>query len=481
MKTIRLFFKTFIILILVLPLTGASSPANTDKTQDILKGKVLSLDEFITRACSHDNNFQVILIDELALQYKKDLSLPSKDLVISLTGQYDFLLSGTGNSGPESAISLAKLFPTTGTEVSTSYSITPSNTSSSSSHSVGTLISQPIARNAFGKANRLQERIIGLENNIAQYQIVGAYEDYLASLAALYYQWYADYGRYETAAIAHRDNLILLANVQKRRRSKIALAVDENKVRLQVLSSQGDMLQYRTNYLVSRQLIYQSIDHRESSELIPKLGGYEEVPPLSTETSIASAIDAKRTGKILELLEKKGKLSVQYYGDALLPSVNLLFGYSWNKSAAYGKSYNRHMAYGGLKLDYPLGTQTQEAQLGTAKVDLTKTRLTSADNKQKLINSLVNIQRQMVLEEKLIKEADRRIALSRAIVKAEARRYGQARISLDDLISARQTSVENRFYKISHEVALKTLQVEWLRLTDSLVRPKDLKRPKLSP
>ena len=50
----------------------------------------LPLREFIDLSVQKDTEFERILIDELSLQYEKDLELPAGDLVREVKAQYDF-------------------------------------------------------------------------------------------------------------------------------------------------------------------------------------------------------------------------------------------------------------------------------------------------------------------------------------------------------------------------------------------------------
>ena len=52
--------------------------------------EILTLDEFIKQTCEKDTVFQEILIDELALKYKRAIALPAKDLVLSVKNQNNF-------------------------------------------------------------------------------------------------------------------------------------------------------------------------------------------------------------------------------------------------------------------------------------------------------------------------------------------------------------------------------------------------------
>ena len=70
--------------------------------------EILPLEEFIKISTQRDTEFEQILIDELPLNYQKDLNLPAKDLVLELKTQYEFYLM-QDREDPEGTVSLSKL------------------------------------------------------------------------------------------------------------------------------------------------------------------------------------------------------------------------------------------------------------------------------------------------------------------------------------------------------------------------------------
>ena len=140
--------------------------------------RVLVLDEYVMKATTNDTEFQEILIDSLPLQYRRDLNLPAKDIVLEVATQYDLFLI-QDREEQEGSLSLTKLFPMTGTEIDLGYSTSASFSRSTNKSDFTLSITQPIAENAFGKATRLKNKIIGVEIDVIKHQVVEAYEDYL--------------------------------------------------------------------------------------------------------------------------------------------------------------------------------------------------------------------------------------------------------------------------------------------------------------
>ncbi len=435
----------------------------------------LSLKEFIDLAVKKDTEFERILIDELALRYEKDLQLPAKDLVLEVKSQYDFFL-GQDREAPENTVSLSRLFPFTGTDLSVTYKTVPSYGSNNNTSDFTLAVSQPIAQNAFGKATRLKDKIVGLEVDIARHQIIEAYEDYLASLISGYYDWYQAYANLEIGESSYRQNMKLLDNIIDRQKSNIALPVDVNKVHLQVLAKKEKLVELKDRYARAFNFIEKAIRWQGEAPLLPQLTGIYSDVDTAFEVNYKAFKENSRTYQVLDLLEEKSGLRVDEEADDLLPSVDLLLGYNVKgKDLAIKDEDN--MLYAGVSLEWPLGDQVDRAEFETSRFDLQRTRLANKGLRFQLYTDIKDLSFQMQAEEELLGIAKNKIDLAREILEAETENYSFGKVSLNDYIDAVNVLDTNRFNEILHDTQYKKLLIEWLRLTDQLVDKNDV-RPK---
>lgn len=182
---------------------------------------ILSLNNFIQQATQKDVRFETILIDQLSLKHRRDILLPDSDIIMDVKYQHNFYLN-QNSSKPDATVSLSKLFPYNGTQLSLSYNKSASGLTTPDESSLQFLVTQPIAQNAFGKGTELQDEIIGIENNIRRHQIIEAYEDYLASLTTAYYNWYSAYENLKVGQLSYKSNQKLMKNILARQQQKIA-------------------------------------------------------------------------------------------------------------------------------------------------------------------------------------------------------------------------------------------------------------------
>lgn len=436
--------------------------------------KVLTIENFIALATTKDTVFESILIDELALKYSKDLKLPAKDLVLSVKGEYDMYLSQE-KEDPSATVSLSKLFPDTGTSLTAGYKSNPSFTSTINSSEFTFSISQPIAENAFGKSTRLYDQILGLEIDVAKHQIIEAYEDYMATIIGVYYDWYEAYANLNIGISSYEENLKLLDNVQDRQKSKIALPIDVNKVNIQVLAKKEKLSNLREAYDRAFNILATAIRSEGTQELIPKEPFIYSGKEVEFASEYKDFVDNSRTYQVLRLLEDKSSFEVDKNANELLPSINLLVGYKVDGDDFSIKN-DDNMLYAGISMDWPIGEQVERAEYEISKIARSKTRLTTKNTHFQLHSDLKNLHREIIKEKEIIEIFQQKIELAKAVLDDETENYSYGKVTLNDFIQAVNVLDDNRFSNIQHSIAKRRLIVEWLRITDQLIRKESIIR-----
>ena len=436
------------------------------------ESRILPLREFIDLSIRRDTEFERILIDELSLQYEKDLQLPAGDLVLEVKGQYDFILSQEREEH-EGAVSLSKLFPYIGTNLEAGYATVPSWTSSESASDFTLEIAQPIAENAFGKATRLKDKIVGIEIDVARHQIIEAYEDYLAAVIAGYYDWYEAYENLKIGRSSYQQNMKLLDNMKDRQENNIALPIDVNKVHLQVLAKKEKAVELEDAYKRTLNFIEKAVRHEGEKGLIPEEPGLYHDVKISFEEDFNEFKAASRTYRVLNLLEEKSRLKVDEEADDLLPSIDLLIGYK-AKGKGLEIEEEDNMVYGGVSMAWPFSDQVDRAEHETSKIDLKRTQLSNVGTRFRLYTDIKDLSVQMGSERELLDIAKEKIGLAKSILDAETENYSFGKVTLNDYIDAVNFVDTNRFNEILHDSRYKKLLIEWLRITDRLVSGKDI-------
>lgn len=455
----KIIFKNTIITLLFTVLSTTVAPVIA-KTQ-----ATLSLETFIKQATKNDSAFESILIDQLTLKHRRDILLPDSDLIMDVKYQYKFNLN-QNTSKPEASVSLSKLFPYNGTQLSLTYNKAASGLTTTDNSNLQFLITQPIAKNAFGRGTQIQDDIIGIENDIRRYQIVEAYEDYLASLTSAYYNWYSAYENYKVGQLSYKSNKKLMRNIRERQRQKIALPLDVNKMQLLLIGKKENLIILKEIYDSYSNLILKAIRHKGNS-LIPTTPG-RPVSKVQFGTDYKNFTENSRTYKALQLLEQQGTMEVKKAADDLLPSTNLLLGYQLD-GQEWGIQNQERSYFAGISVRWPIGRSVDKAKQKITKIEHKKTILSNQNKYEDLRVNLKNLHLQIQREQKLMGVANKKIRLAKSILKDEAENYSFGKVSLNDYISAVNRVDENRFSYTEHSVQLNKLLVEWLRLTDQLV------------
>ncbi len=439
--------KIFYIILNVFYLNLLIIGFNANLCQAVFEGEglehKLSLERFIELASIKDKEFEGILIDELTLKYEKNLRLPAKDIVLSVKQQHEFYFD-QGRSSPDTTVGLSKLFPYSGTEVSIDYQAGASSSSSTKSSELSFTIAQPIAQNAFGRSTRLLDKIVGLEVDVASHQVVEAYEDYFATITETYYTWYQDYENLSIAQASYNENLKLLDNIHERQKQKVALPIDVNKVKLQVLSKKERLVELQEKYQSSLNAVRKVIRGDENINYIP-----QNSKPMATidgdfRANYKQFTQESRTFEILKKLEEKSSLQVARDADDLLSSIDLIAGYEISGDDYEIKNRDDFL-YAGISLEWPFFDQVDKAQHEVSKILDHKQKLSTINTYYKLYTQHLTLYLQIERERNLIAIAQERIELAKQILKDEKENYSFGKVTLNDYIQAFNDLDNNRF------------------------------------
>lgn len=434
--------------------------------------QALSIDEYIQLATSRDTEFEQILIDELTLKYQKGLKLPANDLVLSVKQQHEFYLNQDRDS-PDTTVGLSRMFPYSGTELTVGYQVEASSLSARKSSELFFNIAQPIAENAFGRNTRLLDKIVGLEMDVASHQVVEAYEDYFAAIISAYYTWHEDYENLLIGKASYEENLKLLKSMNDREEQKVALPIDVNKARLQVLSKKERLAELEEKYNNSLNVIQRVIRSENGIAYVPRQS--EPMVHINDEFDdmFKQFTDISRTFDVLRKLEDKSSLEVARDADELLPSINIIAGYEVS-GHDYDIGNEERLLFAGVSMEWPFSDQVAKAEYEMSKIFENKQKLSTVNAYYRLYTQLLNLYLQIEREIKLIEIAQERIELAKSILNDESENYSFGKVTLNDYIQAFNNLDTNKFNKISHDSQYRKLLVEWLRLSDKLVNKSEI-------
>ncbi len=426
----------------------------------------ISMQKFIKRSLAHDPSFPYILIEELRLQLYKGLNLEPSDLVLNLTAQYSMILDEQGQSGdpvPEASISLQKLFATSATNLSASYSLSRLNTSTSGYQRSQFLLilSQDIARNAFGKAYRLLEKKNDLLVAWLRHQVIEAYEDYLASMILLYIDWFLA----QENMILAESNVIyqknLLSLMQQKQRYRIAYNKDVQKVRLELAKAEEAQALARHNHKQVEFKISQLLKLDATKMPRPQ-------PPVIADRALQKKAVETRTFQMLKLMVDQGINDTLIAKNNLLPSASLFAGYS-----IVGREWEfidkEHKIYAGLTSALNFTKHREKALYESARIDARKHTLQKQRDLLYLDNLLFEIRSRIDKEQLLIQNAQAQLVMAERILQEEQRHFLIGKATLNDLIMARNQKENINYSLLLHKILLQKWILEFQRLSDTLV------------
>lgn len=443
--------------------------------------KNITLDEFIKLALIN-SHFQEILMAELQLVYQERLKVPPGELILTVLSEYQlsydkFFDQQLDKEDIEETyhvknkIGLSKLFSYTGTKISGDYSVLIDN-NKNQTHSLNFQFEQSIIKNAFGNTTRFKRQIAGFEKQIAYYQIVEAYEEYLASLIVLFIDWYSAFESLKFSEKALQESQSLLKNMQDKLQYNIALPIDVQKSELQVVTKKEQLSQKQLDY---KNFLLQIKDvisiNDNTTDIIPDFDSFFKDFNIDLNNTYDLFEKESRTSEILKLINRTNSLSLVMAVDDLLPSAKLYGGYTFQKEykELVDPPNDKHIFDLGISMDISIPQFGTFADYNNKKIEKDKKILNQKNTMNKLWIGFNLLSQKIENEKVLLDLYDQKIELSQKIVGGELRQYNQGRSSLNDLIQVYNTLDDNRLSQINHKVLYSKYYIEWLRLSDTLV------------
>lgn len=445
--------------------------------------KIILLNEFIRLSAANDPNFPLLLSQELDLKFQKDLQLPASDIVLDLSTQYDLFLPLEENSGEtfpswEGSVSLQKLFPSTGTSLSATYSnsLISSSSGALQRSAVSLSLSQSLVQNAFGILTRMQEKKIDIDADIIRYQVLETYEEYMSSLIQIYIDWYRTEENLRAGRKTLEFNRNLLHLVQRKQRFRIALPEDVYKIELEVLISQEDQNELIRQNSILKDKIRKLTGVSEGLFISPKKPSLEENSnvgfneDLSLQKSL-QRLKQSRTFRIMGRKEQAALLARDIAKRSLLPELNAFVGYQ-----AIGLDYNlqnnTQTVYAGISSRLNFGKQQERANLEIKKIELQRQKLQTAKDLFDLNLYIKELHKSIANQRLRIISTQKKLELARKILYAEQRNYNIGRKPLSDLIVAKKSLESTRYDLIQQETIYQGLILEYISTLDLLVSKK---------
>ncbi|MBT5954708.1 TolC family protein [bacterium] len=415
---------------------------------------MLSLDDFIMKAIKNDTTFHTMILESYKFSYWKELNVSVSELLLSGGTDYEIL---NGSMIKNTSLLLSKTFPNQGQSYSSSYTFSDGIDSNSSTSFT---FSQDIARNAFGKSVQLDEKIEAIKLDIARFQLVEAYEDYMAELMILYYSWINQYEGLQQALSSFKENQKVLDSIKNRKLRKIANDTDVNKLELQILTKKEQVIGFETDFFETTRKIKRVINDTISKEVYPERKIVLDNLPISFDDELSIIQKESRTFDLFSKIRTETSLDVEKAIRNLLPSVSLS-ATILNKSLTYGSL--------GISFDLPLQNKLAKADYEVSKLESLKVDSQSLTDELMLITTIRNIYESLITQKRLIAIASSKREFAQKILDAESENYSFGKVTLNDYIGAVNRHDSLRLEEIKRKIDYQIMSVEWKRLTDRLI------------
>lgn len=426
----------------------------------------LPLAAYLEKAKKNDPEFQSIIADRMKMKYLTDLNLPSRQILLSVQNEYGF----TREEDPTTVLSatLSKPLLESGTVLSVSKTMTERPDRREDVTQLR--VEQSLYRNAFG--GQVREQIENLENqkSVIELQVIEAYEDYTSQLMNRYLELSLAYLNYQSAQRLKKESELLLNNVRKKFNQNIASGTDLKRAQLQTALRTENELQSIANLEALSLGIARVLGVQNSSPFRPEITLNLEERLTDINVDIERFLKVSRSRIIYDKQEDIQAADLKIVKENLKPAASLLVGFNIDNSRRFNTSINREEAVVGVNVDIPFDNSVVNAQIQEASYELLKAKLSRKSFDNAIRESLLVIRNKILQQRELLKVSKQKKELSAEIVKEQTRRYLVGRITLESLIEDRNNEAQYEFAYQAELMNLNKLIVQWLALTDQLVR-----------
>ena len=430
--------------------------------QDGGKGQsVLPLSEFVSRAVKQDSAFHSMVFQQMAFKYQYNAAVTAPDLILSLDSDFQVGEEDDDLRRADHSLNITQTLPQFGQEYSVSFTQDVIGKTDSTTVQYG--FSQDIARNAFGASKRLDGAIQRVKTDVAQFQLIEAYEDYLAEIMGVYYTWIRQYESLKLAQSSYAENEKVMASILRRQERKIANQTDVNKFRLQMLAKREQAVRFERDYAQTTETIRRILGVDSSVVLRPDTTVVLDDLPEKID-QVLSAVEARsRSFSILSLLDTQYGLSTDRAARELLPSIALDARFVVPEQTA------DQIAYAGASVALPVLNQKARANARLSQLSERQTQVENQTAADRLRVDIRNLFTNLQSQKRLVDLAGEKRRLARQILTEESENYSIGQINLNDYIEAVNRFDSTRFDEIGRKISYQQLMIEWKRLTDQLV------------
>ena len=432
-------------------------------------GQTLSLKEYIHLAEKNDPEFKAIFIDKEKLSHLVDQGLPSREMTLSASGEYGISTSG---GTPSTAITAKAKKDVIETGTSASLSHTLANQPDRTEGVTSFLIEQSLYKNFFGRDVRLKKGSLRKEEEILRLQVLENYESYLLTIITKYLDFQKATLDASLAKKAYKKTAELNKNMLAKKRKRIATQTDVDKTELQLLIRQDDLNDKETKLKELRSEI-ELVTGTDSAASVPAEPLNLKATLSESPQSVSSPLSELREVRIVTLSEEIAQNSAILAERSDDPSVNLLAGYTMDRSKRYGSEVNRNEILVGAQLEIPFFDTTTRADAAIKHIEAEKLTLL----KKILLNSvqekLENFKQRLIAQNKRIESSNKKVSLSKRILKNEEARFQTGRIDLDRLIDTENNFLTFQFQYQAELLEYNKTALSWLALVDQLTLMKE--------
>ncbi len=427
----------------------------------------LTISEFLNLAQNNDPAFSQIMAEKKQLDFIFDQELPNRQLLLSAQMESGFP-NKDGDQTSLLSISAFKNIIETGTSLSLGQ--TQTQRPDRKEEVTELRLTQSLWNNSFGQDMRLKIKLLQKKKDLIQLQILENHENYINELAKTYLDFSQAYINLQLTQKTLNESIKLKENMIKRKAKNIANRTDVDRISLDVLLNQEDLILKQMTIETHREKI-KSLTGKSTNDFIPETEiNFNQRFNISINNVNFFSLDKNtlRKHQISKLNEELAQKNLTLEKRNQNPELDLILGQDIDNSTRFNSSVERNNTVIGLKIQIPFGETNKKANTESAKLNFYKAQLETQKQGIEINSQLNDLKNKVISLKKRLDLSEKKVILSERILKEDVKRFQRGTLPIEDLIKTKNSSSEYQFKFQSDLVQYNKALIDWMDFTDTL-------------
>ncbi len=460
---------------------------------NFVQAKTVKLNEYINAYMNYSPQIKKSIEDVVAAKGQLQKNKGFNDIILKANGIYSYKKKVTSSilaidklKNYSADIGLQKSFSATGTRVGISHQLAYSDTnygtnpyasitelnflngtnSQAYTNSITFSVIQPVLKNMFGLLDRYPIQKAELAKKINQVYLEELKEQKKLEAIITYLNWSALFKQQTILNEIINNNRAVLNQTRRKSKAGVSDIADLEAARSSVLYYENEFNRVQKDYFKVMNEMKKALNLSE-----------KDTPDLTLLSKKHQAsklkIDSKlRNLQMLDLSIKQLKLDISAADNSLLPSLDIVGGYTlYESNKELGKSYSNlgtSEFYAGFQFSMPLGGNSEKGNKKSVNANYKKVLIDRFETQKDLRKIQDNLLYELAKQDQIVKKQQAYINSLFRKYNDERKQYRQGRKGLTDIVRTSNELSNARLKRTLDQITYQQYYFQYLELVDLL-------------